>query len=68
MLWKNSMRAKAIEKYPELDVDEVRKLVDRDWRVMSEENRRVCSWLFRIFVGYMRGCKMRGNCKVEWKL
>lgn len=40
-LWKNKMRVKASEKFPDLDTDEIRRLVDRDWRIMSEQNKKV---------------------------
>ncbi len=38
-LWKNEMRVKAAERFSDFDSDEVRKLIDRDWKVMSEEAR-----------------------------
>ena len=35
------MRKKASDEYPELDNEEIRRLVDRDWKVMNESNRNV---------------------------
>lgn len=29
------MRIKACQKFTDLDMEEIRKLVDRDWRIMS---------------------------------
>jgi len=43
------MRIIAAEKFDELDSDEIRKLVDRDWRIMSEDVRRVHIILHRPF-------------------
>jgi hypothetical protein len=40
-LWKNATRIRAAERFEDFDLDEIRKLVDRDWRVMSDESRKV---------------------------
>ena len=55
-IWKNKMRVKAFEKFDKLDADEVRKLVDRDWRIMGDVKRRVIFCLILVNFREISSC------------
>ena len=57
----------ASELYPELNNNELARLVDRDWKYMPETERNVNVVPFRKYVKYTAGCLRKGNYRRRWR-
>lgn len=67
LLWKNEMIIYASELYPELNNNELARLVDRDWKYMPEAERNVDVARFRKYARYIVGCLRRESLRRRWR-
>jgi hypothetical protein len=67
LLWKNEMIIYASELYPELNNNELARLVDRDWKYMPEAERNVNLGPFRKYARHTVGCLLRGSFRRRWR-